>query len=94
MSKDGSSLMNSLKQKIVEKLEFLPETALQEVLNFVDFLEWRKVTRKESEKSPRLEMDEDGSYDALIAQAAIKANVDVLLTLNPNDFTRFGEDVA
>lgn len=33
-------------------------------------------------------------YDALIAQAAVKANVDVLLTLNPNDFTRFGEDVA
>lgn len=65
--------MNSLKQKIVEKLEFLPETALQEVLNFVDFLEWRKVTRKESEKSPRLEMDEDGSVEyvggVLVVQA-------------------------
>ncbi|MBE9037748.1 PIN domain-containing protein [aff. Roholtiella sp. LEGE 12411] len=35
-----------------------------------------------------------GIYDALIAQAAIKANVDVLLTLNANDFTRLGEDVA
>lgn len=35
--------MDSLKQKIVEKLEYLPETALEEVLNFVDFLEWRKT---------------------------------------------------
>ncbi|MBE9007423.1 PIN domain-containing protein [Fortiea sp. LEGE XX443] len=35
-----------------------------------------------------------GIYDALIAQAAIKANVDVLLTLNTNDFTRLGEDIA
>jgi predicted nucleic acid-binding protein len=35
-----------------------------------------------------------GIYDALIAQAAIKAEVDVLLTLNPNDFRRLGEDVA
>lgn len=33
-------------------------------------------------------------YDGLIACAAIKAGVDVLLTLNPNDFTRMGEDVA
>ncbi|BAY21268.1 PilT protein domain protein [Calothrix sp. NIES-2100] len=35
-----------------------------------------------------------GIYDALIAQSAIKANVDILLTLNANDFTRLGEDVA
>lgn len=35
-----------------------------------------------------------GIYDALIAQAAIKAEVDVLLTLNPNDFSRLGEYVA
>ena len=35
-----------------------------------------------------------GIYDALIAKAAIKARVDLLLTLNPNDFTRLGEDLA
>lgn len=33
-------------------------------------------------------------FDALIAQAALKAEVDILLTLNPNHFTRLGEDVA
>jgi hypothetical protein len=31
--------MNSLKQRIVEKLEHLPATALQEVLNYIAFLE-------------------------------------------------------
>nr|WP_211173255.1 PIN domain-containing protein [Brasilonema bromeliae] len=35
-----------------------------------------------------------GTYDALIAQAAIKARVDILLTLNPNHFTRLGEEIA
>lgn len=33
-------------------------------------------------------------YDALIAQAAINANVDLLLTLNPSHFTRLQEEVA
>jgi predicted nucleic acid-binding protein len=33
-------------------------------------------------------------FDALIAQAALKANVDILLTLNPNHFTRLGEAIA
>ncbi|MDF5725257.1 MAG: hypothetical protein PUP91_33365 [Rhizonema sp. PD37] len=35
-----------------------------------------------------------GIFDALIAQAALKANVDILLTLNPNHFTRLGEAIA
>lgn len=35
-----------------------------------------------------------GIFDALIAQAAIKAKVDILLTLNPNHFTRLGQDLA
>jgi len=35
-----------------------------------------------------------GVFDGLIAQAALKADVDVLLSLNPNDLTRLGEDVA
>jgi len=33
--------MDSLKEKILDKLEHLSETALHEILNFVDFLEWR-----------------------------------------------------
>ena len=33
-------------------------------------------------------------YDALIAQAALVAEVEALLTANPKDFLRLGEDVA
>lgn len=35
-----------------------------------------------------------GIFDALIAQAALKAEVDVLLTLNPNHFSRLGTVIA
>ena len=35
-----------------------------------------------------------GIFDALIAQAALKVKVDYLITLNPKDFTRLGEEVA
>jgi predicted nucleic acid-binding protein len=33
-------------------------------------------------------------FDALIAQAALKAGADQLLTFNPKHFSRLGEDVA
>lgn len=35
-----------------------------------------------------------GIYDALIAQAALKAKADILLTLNPNHFTRLGSAIT
>lgn len=35
-----------------------------------------------------------GIYDTLIAQAALKASVNILLTLNPDHFTRLGDEIA
>ncbi|WP_414530042.1 type II toxin-antitoxin system VapC family toxin [Nodularia chucula] len=35
-----------------------------------------------------------GIFDALIAQAALKAKVNVLMTLNPSHFTRLGNAIA
>jgi hypothetical protein len=43
--------MDSLKEKIVEKLESLPEIALQEVLEFLDFVVWRNRNRENSSLS-------------------------------------------
>ncbi|MBX9255304.1 DUF2281 domain-containing protein [Desmonostoc muscorum CCALA 125] len=43
--------MNFLKTKILEKLEHLSENAQQQVLDFVEFLEWRKDNRQESQLS-------------------------------------------
>jgi hypothetical protein len=58
--------MDSLKAKIVEKLERLPENVLQEVLDFVDFLEWRKVNRQETSSSiPSNNLQEESDADWL-----------------------------
>jgi predicted nucleic acid-binding protein len=35
-----------------------------------------------------------GIFDALIAQAVLKSQADVLLTLNPKHFTRLGSEIA
>jgi predicted nucleic acid-binding protein len=35
-----------------------------------------------------------GIYDGIIAQAALKANVDILLTSNSKHFVRLGENIA
>mgnify|MGYP001794906254 FL=1 len=35
-----------------------------------------------------------GIYDALISQAALNVNADILLTANPKDFVHLGDDVA
>ncbi|MBD2531525.1 hypothetical protein H6G97_18795 [Nostoc flagelliforme FACHB-838] len=40
--------MDSLKEKILEKLEHLPKNAQQKVLDFVKFLEWQKENIQES----------------------------------------------
>jgi hypothetical protein len=40
--------MQSLKENILRKLEQLPEPALQEVLDFVEFLSRKLVTAEES----------------------------------------------
>ncbi|MBD2771001.1 DUF2281 domain-containing protein [Iningainema tapete] len=50
--------MHSLKEKIVEKLERLPENALQEVLDFVDSLEWQKATQAQHEEWQLKEIEE------------------------------------
>lgn len=41
-----------------------------------------------------LKLPGGGIFDALIAQAALKAEVDALFTLNPKHFTRLGPVIA
>ena len=42
----------------------------------------------------RLNLSGGGIFDTIIALAALKAKADTILTLNPNHFTRLGEDIA
>ncbi len=57
--------MDSVKQKIVDKLERLPDSTLQEILNFVDFLEWRKGTGEDffsSQITDKLQEESDEEW--------------------------------
>ncbi|BAU09948.1 PilT protein domain protein [Leptolyngbya sp. NIES-3755] len=45
-------------------------------------------------KVVQLNISGSGIYDALIAEAALKANVNSLLTFNAKHFTRLGPDIA
>jgi hypothetical protein len=38
--------MSSLKATIVQQLDYLPDNALKQVLDFVEFLNWRKKTNR------------------------------------------------
>lgn len=51
--------MDYLKEKILEKLEHLPENAQQEVLDFVEFIEWRK-NRQEHQLSIASDESDEG----------------------------------
>ena len=42
----------------------------------------------------KLNITGGGIYDAIIAQSALKANVDILLTMNSKHFTRLGEHIS
>jgi hypothetical protein len=39
--------MSSIKAKIVKQLDYLPQNALKQVLDFVEFLNWRKIANSE-----------------------------------------------
>ena len=40
--------MNLLRERIIEKLQDLPDSELREILSFVDFLGWRSVKDEDS----------------------------------------------
>jgi len=43
----GEEPMIALRERIVDKLEYLPESNLRQVLSFVEFLTWRATDQDE-----------------------------------------------
>jgi len=43
----GEEPMVALRERIVDKLEYLPESNLRQVLSFVEFLTWRATEQDE-----------------------------------------------
>jgi hypothetical protein len=44
---EGEEPMIALRERIVDKLEYLPESNLRQVLSFVEFLAWRAIEQNE-----------------------------------------------
>jgi predicted nucleic acid-binding protein len=71
------------------------ELLIQENLENLDVVVLTEVDYQTTiERMVRLGLIGGGIYDALIAQAALNANADLLLTLNPKHFTRLGDPIA
>lgn len=66
--------------------------------DLTEYLESVPLTSKDYQKAiarmTNLQLIGGGVFDALIAQAALKAGVDKLLTWNPKDFIRLGNEIA
>ena len=75
-----------------------PQQACDGIKNNLNYFEFIDLDSndyiKVIETVSQAEITGGGIYDALIAQAALKAKVDILLTLNPKHFTRLGEPIA
>ena len=62
MGKNGSknlqqSSMNTIKSKIVQRLEIIPDDKLQEVLSFLNYLVWQTENPRTQEDTDWLESD-------------------------------------
>lgn len=75
-----------------------PEIALRLIAENLDKLQKVVLTAEDYQTTlarlVKLNIIGGSIYDGLIAQAALKVKVDILLTLNPKHFNRLGDDVA
>jgi predicted nucleic acid-binding protein len=76
----------------------LPSDAESVITDLLQYLQVVSLDRPDYQSAiscmVALKLPGGGIFDALIAQAALKAKVDILFTLNPNHFTRLGEAIA
>ena len=88
----------SVMTRLPEPLRVSPDEALSAIADLLKYIEAVPLQAKDYEvaisQMAALKLSGGGVFDALIARAAVKANVDCLLTLNPKDFIRLGEAIA
>ena len=76
----------------------LPSYAENIILNLLQYLETIPLRSTDYQAAiaqmATLKIPGGGIFDALIAQAALKAEVDKILTLNPSHFTRLDPAIA
>jgi predicted nucleic acid-binding protein len=79
-------------------LRVLPAEAVAVLADLTEYLEPVPLVAADYQAAivlmAQLKLTGGGGFDAVIAQAALKAGVDQLVTLNPKDFIRLGKAIA
>jgi hypothetical protein len=73
-------MTNSLKEKIFEKLERFPEATLIEILDFLEFIEWRK------QKNHGVSVSEDTEMQTADDAAWLNSDLSNLGSYEPYDW--------
>jgi predicted nucleic acid-binding protein len=88
----------SVMTRLPKPLQVSPDEALSAIADLVEYIEAVPLLPEDYQTAiaqmAALKLPGGSVFDALIAQAAVKANVDCLLTLNPKDFIRLSEAIA
>lgn len=88
----------SVTTRLPKPIGISAESASEMVLDLLEYLVSVELSamdyRKAIARTTKQGLSGGVMYDAVIAQAALKAKVDRLITLNPKDFRRLGDDVS
>jgi predicted nucleic acid-binding protein len=84
--------------RLPQPLRVFPAEAVAILVDLIEYLEPVPLVAEDYQEAiarmANLQLTGGGVFDAAIAQAALKASVDRLLTLNPRDFIRLGNEIA
>jgi predicted nucleic acid-binding protein len=84
--------------RLPQPLRVLPDEAEAAIADLLQYLEPVPLLAEDYQNAiglmRALKLVGGGIFDVLIAQAALKVEVDCLLTLNPKDFTRLGDKIV
>jgi predicted nucleic acid-binding protein len=84
--------------RLPQPLRVLPEEAAAAIADLLEYLEPVPLLAEEYQRAIArmvdLKLVGGGVFDTAIAQAALKVGVDRLVTLNPKDFVRLGDEIV
>jgi predicted nucleic acid-binding protein len=88
----------SVMTRLPPPLRVFPDEAIAMLSDLTDYLEPVPLVATDYQaamvRMAQLKLVRGGVFDAVIAQSALKVDVDYLVTLNPKDFVRLGEVIA
>jgi predicted nucleic acid-binding protein len=84
--------------RLPRPLRVLPDEANAAIADLLEYLKPVPLLAEDYQRAiarmAELKLAGGSVFDAVIAQAALKVSVDHLVTLNPKDFVRLGDEIA